>query len=554
MPSLFDNIEADLLTAKPVFKKISPGISALFGGHYARMYKASYRAYKLYKHVFFGNRVGQSIGIEIAATINGHLTRPIATQVAKAHLMMPAKTFRIKRHHSGMRGHFWVTNPGPQEMVIVFHDANRAGPHIDVHIGRMSFVYRVKDHTYKQLKFDKEGYLTENSRNILLGHLKDEIANNSRVPQNLDHSKTNARETFVGGSRDDKGYGAGLSRQVISISRVEILKAYRDGPIEMYAPAINSANVLYLYRLYKGDGNRAPICIWGTKTKSHPSFDDRLHLKLVDPADIDKISDKVDPKTFTAKYDGSSCYFVITPKGTTIWSPRQSKRDGMQIQYTGKIRGAYKTTSGKTVVGMGEVLFKRHGDKFYLPQSVGSGILNSHDILPPDIEAEIRIYRIDTIGNQSYYGEDFWQNRQRQKLVSELNPRVFKVVELMTPQRAKAKGFEGVVAVPQGGSVVSGFKIKWWQDPNDWVIDSVDFKPGDKGGIAGVVYATSLDSGKKFKLGPSQVGDRNLVVDMMNRANEYVGAVMKVQSRHGHEGRAAYVLSLHDDKGIAVIK
>src|SRR5690606_4602867 len=109
------------------------------------------------------------------------------------------------------------------------------------------------------------------------------------------------------------------------------------------------------------------------------------------------------------------------------------------------------------------------------------------------------------------------------------------VVELMDPERALASGYEGIVAVPEGGSVNDGFKMKWCQDANDWRIDEVDFRPGEKGGVAGVVYCTSMESGKTFKLGPSAVGNQELTREMMANPHDYQGSVLKVQSRNGHE-------------------
>jgi hypothetical protein len=62
---------------------------------------------------------------------------------------------------------------------------------------------------------------------------------------------------------------------------------------------------------------------------------------------------------------------------------------------------------------------------------------------------------------------------------------------------------------------------------------------------------TSLESGKKFKLGPSQMGDQTLTRHMMDNPNLYEGSVVKVNSKRGHEGRASKVIGFHDDKGLA---
>jgi hypothetical protein len=129
---------------------------------------------------------------------------------------------------------------------------------------------------------------------------------------------TNARATWTGGVDTETHYGAGITRQVVSVSPVEVYKAHDGGPIEFYAPLLSGSRPLYLYRLYPGEKGRAPICIWGEKKPDPPRMEERLHLKLVHPENIDDLEIKADMETSTAKYDGSSAYFRITPKGTTV--------------------------------------------------------------------------------------------------------------------------------------------------------------------------------------------------------------------------------------------
>jgi hypothetical protein len=93
--------------------------------------------------------------------------------------------------------------------------------------------------------------------------------------------------------------------------------------------------------------------------------------------------------------------------------------------------------------------------------------------------------------------------------------------------------------------------MKWWEDPNDWRIEKIKFERGEKGRIAGVVECVSLDSQKKFKLGATAVGNEYLTKHMMENPDLYEGSVIKVLSRHGHEGRSAKVVGFHDDKGLA---
>lgn len=454
----------------------------------------------------------------------------------------------------GSRG--WITEPGRYPMVIIFHDATRAGPHIDVHIGELSLIYRVKPDLYAQLKFNRDGRLTENSKELLVQHVRDEIVQGARVPQNLDHPDDQSRYEWVGpGTGPEVGeYGAGKSRQIVSESRVDVYKAYQDGPVEFFAPALHPDATLYLYQIYGGQDNRAPILIWGKKLPEVPVFEDRLHLRMVDPADLDKWSDRLDMTTSTAKYDGSSVYLHITQKHTTAWSPRISKRTGRRIEYTQKLDGVAAVTHGEKVQAMGELMFYktgRGGKKIWLDHPTSGGIINGHDLVPDGITPVIVIYRVDKIGRKTTSDLPFWEQRELAQMIVDKDPEHFMLPELMTPRQARKAGFEGVVIARPGESVKTGIKTKWWTDANDWQIDSVDFKYSEKGNVSGVVWLTSLESGKKFKLGPGQIGDRATCEHMMANPDLYVGSVLKVRSRHGHEGRAAKVLEFHPDKGSA---
>lgn len=554
-------ISSNLHGAKPYFVSVSPGPAHAFNGYTKPLVKAAMlgtRAWSAVKTFRSGEALSVIAGQQVGTTIIRRGLKPVKNRVAKTHVKM-TRTDHDWRRKNGIGGRTWITEPGQYKMVIVFHDANRAGPHIDVHIDRLSMVYHVKPDLYARLKYNNDGMLTEASRQAIINHLRAEINNGSRVAQNIDHTKTNARYSWVGGDRAAKHYGAATTRQIVLETDVEIYKAHHNGPIEFYAPAINPHRSMYLYRLYKGERKRAPILIWGNRTHQPPKLDDRLHLKMIHPEDMDELVRYADMSTSTAKYDGSSCYFVITKNGTTVWSPRTSSVTGEQIEYTFKIDGIANVTSptGETIVGMGELLFKeksrnpfrRHK---YLPSATGSGILNSNAVVPKTIQPEIRIYRIDRVGRQHVGDQDFWSNRQIQQEVAQLHNHL-KVVELMDPDTASDHGYEGVVVVPAGASVKNGFKLKWWADPSDWRIDSVEFRPGDKGGVAGVAWLTSLESGKKFKLGPSQMGDQTLTRHMMDNPHLYEGSVVKVNSKRGHEGRASKVIGFHDDKGFAPV-
>lgn len=445
-----------------------------------------------------------------------------------------------------------IKETGRYDMVIVYHDADKAGPHIDVHIGKMSLIYRVKPELKEKLAFNREGYLTKQSKTLILDHIRSEIDKKARVPQNLDHSTEQTTFGWVNGGSEQAGYGAGKTRQIVHQSAVDVFKI--DNAIEFYAPKIDSNREMYIYQLYPGNDKKAPILIWGSKSTDPPKFESRLHLKPLDPNDLDSDSftHDIDWNSSTAKYDGSSAYFVIGPKGTTAWSPREAKSTGKQIEYTHKLKGLAGVKTNQTVVAMGEVLFMDNTGA-YLKGAKISGILNSKEVLPDNVYPEIRLYRIDSVDKLRTYDMDFWKNRELQELICNSLPEFIKPVEFMTPHQAKEAGLEGVVVAPPDKSIIHGFKIKWWRDPNDWRIDKIKLKPGEKGRVAGVVACTSLDSGRQFDLGATAIGNEYQTKHMMENPDLYEGSVLKVISRHGHEGRSAKVVGFHDDKGLAPI-
>src|SRR5690606_26168933 len=129
------------------------------------------------------------------------------------------------------------------------------------------------------------------------------------------------------------------------------------------------------------------------------------------------------------------------------------------------------------------------------PAATGAGIRNSNQGLPKNIKPAFRLYRVDKIGRKKTGDLGFWENRELQERVAALGAQHLKVVALMTPEEAKELGYEGVVVAPAGektiahldgegkealnvtvtedspGSVNDAFKMKWWTDPHDWVID-----------------------------------------------------------------------------------
>lgn len=567
-------IEPSLIAAKPVYEMLSPGPAGLLRGRHVALARTAKFVWRTYKGFKSGAPIPEAMGEAAAGLAMKQLLKHPRSVITRGHHVIQEAPRKDLFRKNGLGGRSWIMRPGTYPMTIVFHDANRVGPHVDVHIGRFSMVYslRNKPELMAELRYNSDGQLTQASRDAIIAHIRQEVASGARVPQNLDHSLRNGAASWTGGDPTASHYGAGRTRQVIATGNAYVYKAHvvhgQDvAPVEMYAPLINPNRPLYLYRLYHGGDKRAPILIWGAKSHNPPRFEDRLHLKLVHPEDLDdhrKVR-LIDDRATTAKYDGSSAYIVIGPKGTTVWSPRTSVRTGQQIEYTHKLGGLAHVTSDETIVAMGEVVFKQKAGPFdvllgllpgrsrqststYLPQSVGSGYLNSNSKIPDDVEYEIRLYRVDRVGRTKAIDKDFWENREIQESVAGLHPNL-KVVETMSATEAAQRGFEGVVTIPYEGSVNEGYKSKFWGDEQDWTITSVEFHPGPSGKVAGVVRAEF--EGKEYKLGPGQVGNEALTREMMDDPEGWEGTVLKVHGRQGHHGRAAKVIAVHDDKGSA---
>ena len=567
--SRLDDLTDRLIEAKDPYLSISPGPTAVMKHVVMRR---SYMAFKIAIKIVKSRKKNEewrtiamnSFSGPITGKLSAPFMRPIQTRVAQ--------TYVWASYHSGPglvigaeskpdakgEGRTWIDEPGRYKMVIVYHEANKAGPHIDVHIGHVSIIYKVKPDLYEQHKFNSDGSLTNASKAKIIEHVRSEVANGARTPQNLDHPDDQATYSWLTPEDGPDGYGSGLSRQVVSESEIDVYKAYQDGPIEFFAPAISPNHSLYLYQIYPGDEKRVPICIWGMKNHHAPQVEERLHLKMIDPADLDRYEEKMDMSTSTAKYDGSSVYLLIDKKGTTAWSPRISKKTGERIEYTPKINGlAAVGTNGTTdtsMVVMGELMFYRegkHGEKEFLDHATSGGILNSHDLLPEDVKPVVVVYRVDRVGRNKTVDMEFWEQRELANEIVSKNPEHLMLPELMSPQEAKAQGYEGVVVCRPGEGVTTAYKTKWWTDNSDWVVDSVDFVYSDKGNVSGVVRMTDLETGKHFNMGPGQMGDRAFCEHMMVNSEDYVGTVFKVRSRHGHVGRAAKVVEIHPDKGSA---
>ena len=457
----------------------------------------------------------------------------------------------------GVNGKTWINNEGDnsdrtvKQMRVMFHHATN--PHLDIHIGHLSLVINLGGkQIMNDIKFNKSGGLTEKSRVSIINFLREELMNNSRMAQNFDHSVRNAETSWNVGETGIIGYGSGLTRQTVVNEPAEIMSvdSGTGKTIKMYCPILNKHRLLYLHKLYHGDSKNAPIVTWGVIKKMAPAFDDKLHLK--GDKKMSAFRKNVDPDTVTKKYDGASAYFDTGEKGTTWWSPRISSETGDRIQYTGKVPELFRIKSKEHPSGIGELMFVRKinplnpfGRRVLTAAETG-GVLNSDKIRPMNIIPKFVVYRIDRWDGHHTYEFTFKNNRAIQQMFADLCG----YVELPEFVSIKIhKGIEGIVGVPKGKGINDGRKHRFWGDPHDWQVVSVDLTWGPKGKPAGSVRFRSLDTGKAFKLGPGQLGKENEFVDLLNKGNALIGAVAKVNSRHGHEGRAAKLAEWHLDKG-----
>jgi hypothetical protein len=494
------------------------------------------------------------IGGVLATTILSFATSPLQRMISNSMIQVSNQTEVVN-------GRSWPVQNGElndgrmiKKMKVVFHDAFRAGQHLDIHLGKLSLVIRVPSTIGSKLKYNSSGELTIASKDRLIEFLSDKIDSGVNLPQNRDHTVRDASMTWMHKEPGLDGYGSGATRQPILESDVEFVSINGD-TIRMYAPDLYKHGQTFLHRLTPGGSNgSAPIVSWGKTPIGVRHVADRLNLRTIGADQVDKFKEKVDPRTVTKKYDGGSAYFESGLDQTDLWSPRVSKETKRHIEYSHKVPEIFRIRSKIATSGMGELLFKKEFNILKPWQDLNlsaaeiGGVLNADRVRPRGIVPEFRIYRMDTFGGKKVIDLDFFQNRKLAEVfIKAANTRFMKLPQF-EPIRMK-KGVEGLVGVPVGGSIKDGFKIKWVEDAQDWKLETVNLRFGPKGKIAGVVWFKSLESGKRFKMGANQIGNESFVKEIMNLPNNFIGRVFKVSSRVGHEGRAAKVIEPHLDKG-----
>lgn len=441
----------------------------------------------------------------------------------------------------------WIGHRVARRIVVV-HIADKAGPHVDFHIVddelglKASYVINLRNKPVT-LKTNNSGRLTENSKQEVLNVLRAEFAGRAYVAQSLDHTEDQG-STEWWNREVNSGYGAGQLREVIADDRVDLFKT--GSKIEFMDWRLNPHQESYLFRVFAPkEGRETPIWAAGHKSFARPQVEDRLHLKF--DQDPEKFLRLVGDGHITIKEDGASFYFVSGPKGTRFFAPRHSKKTGERIEYTSRFGELRHLTSKEKTTGMGELLMHRNG-KPLKAHEIG-GLLNRNEPLPEDVHVEGVVYRIDRVGRRGHSQDSYESQLRLIERFTADHPGLRPPTVIGAKDLPSTRELEGAVGVPSGKSISEGRKLKWRGDTFDWEVEDIELSPGSKGGIQGVVWFRSLESGKRFKMGGGPLGPEQQRRDMMENPDEYIGKVMKVACLNGHEGRAAKFEDWHMDKG-----
>jgi hypothetical protein len=466
-------------------------------------------------------------------------------------------TISTRAAHLPPRGLAGVT----ARRILVYHEADKAGKHIECYLEVNGTAYNVGVKRLDgarlaalDLRKNHEGRLTEASQDRLLALWRSEfqVGRTAWLAQSTDHTPTEARWSWSRPEQSPQGYGKGPLRMVLADDPVALSTLGES--VEWRDPLLDRQQDAFAFRVMTEGGKNRPSNILGVglkKTPPPPSFE-KLHLKFL--KDPEKFLKRVDGGLITVKEDGASFFFRIDKHGARFWSPRVSKTSRSQIDYTAKFRDWRTVTHPEVLEGMGEFLVTDAKGQVLSSAAIG-GLLNSNAPIPADLRLKAVLYRLDKVGRTDVKGEAYEAQYQRLARLAEAHgdwspPRQV-VPDLATIQQIAASE-EGCVGVPAGHSIIeAGCKLKTRGDTFDWQVERVDLQPGERGGIAGVVWFRSLESGREFKVGGGPLGTEVLRTEMMRSPEAYVGRVYKIACFRGHEGRAAHVLTEHADKGLA---
>lgn len=457
--------------------------------------------------------------------------------------------------------------------IIVFHDADEAGPHVEWYIEVDGQCYNIgvkrlsKDRMKKyglyddkrgsDVMYNSKGELTGVAKERLLQIVKDEFegtkGTGSWTGQSTDHTPEEARESWTNFNPKYQGkYGAGRSRNVLADDEIEVWKL--GNTIEGRDYTLSKHKDFYVHKFKETEGGQVILRV-GLKDHHDINVHDRLHLKgHIGEESYEKFVKNVGEEGIvTIKEDGASFHFKIDKHGFHAYSPRISKETGKRISYRHKLGNIRHLRAEDRYQGMGElVLIDKKTGKPIKAHETG-GFLNKNAPIPDRYEPRLVIYRIDKVGRKKVINESYHDNLERiQSLTDELGDDRITAPVLVEWEEAlqTSREHEGLVGIAKDSPITNGNKFKPRGDAYDWTLTEVELEPGSKGGIAGVCWFES-ESGKRYKIGASSMGNRESVLEIMNNPDKYEGRVAKVECYPGHEGRAAKFKEWHLDKGTA---
>lgn len=454
----------------------------------------------------------------------------------------PGMTYNKATMPPGWRGYKIIDH------IIVYHEADRAGPHIEEYLVIDNIAYNIGVQRWAgpELK-TRDGKLTKGSKELVIAKIKSNYNIGTYKAQSTDHTPDEARTQWTN-HNINKGYGSGQLREVVYDEKVQLYKT--DNSIEFRAHKIDPDNNLFVFKLPTKDN---PIIKCGTKIVQAPKFEDRLHLKTKHQGeeDLPKFISDMKNGVITRKEDGASVYFVTTPEGTNFFSPRISKVTGKRINYNDKVDDLVHIKGETNWIGMAELVYVDKSGNKLKSHEIG-GILNKHDI-PKDVIPIIYIYRMDKCNELTLTDTPYWTNFDYINLYvkNASNPKIQSVEIIKDIDKEKllkiATQHEGLVGTPALTPIGEGYKFKLRDNVHDWKITNIMLSPGPKGRIAGTVEFEN-DMGEKYNIGASSLGNDMEVIDMMHHPDQYIGRYAKISSYKGHEGRAAKFEGLHLDK------
>lgn len=481
--------------------------------------------------------------------------------------------------------------------ILVFHEADRAGPHLEAYLEYEGTAYNIGVKRLSPAVLEDLGitrthhrgepnWLTQASCERLKAYWAQEFGLNQTrwLAQSTDHQPHEARMGW--GRREDGvvGYGAGEMRQVLD--ECEVVFHTTGKSVEFHDPLIDRHRKAFVFKSMPKTEAR-PSNILGVGRKENPPRPDVPKPDLTMVQDLEVYRRRVGPGgTHTRKLDGASALFESGPKGTQSWSPRISKVTGAAIMYDHKIGSVVGlTTAERTLWGAEILTHSLRPDWWWLvalptafvnafeqsrvaplmtpwqhqvwitnSAAVTGGLLNSHRTIPDTIRVTVHPYVVAKVGRTWLVDEPYHDNYRRVVTLAQLHAdlqAVPLVAEHDLAQIVQQAGVEGLVGVPAGASLLDGgYKLKIRGDGFDWVVERVELEPGENGGVAGVVWFRSLESGRLYKMGGGPLGPMDRRRDMLAHPEKYEGRVYEVASFEGHEGRAARIVREHPDKGV----